>query len=86
MAGVPEGCETVMFGLGITELFILIVLLVILGVPTWLSARVLTKAGLSRWWAFTQIVPGLNFVMIWVFAFSRWPAENAISEVGAPDQ
>jgi len=45
----------------------------------WLSVRVLHRAGLSGWWCLTALVPVVNMVMIWVFAFARWPALEARS-------
>ena len=52
----------------------LAILVLVLAFSTWMSARVLQKAGLSGFWAITQLIPIVNLVMIWVFAFSRWPA------------
>lgn len=40
----------------------------------WMGVQILNKAGLSVWWALSLVVPLLNLVMIWAFAFSRWPA------------
>ena len=40
----------------------------------WMGVLILNKAGLSVWWALTLVVPLVNLAMIWVFAFSRWPA------------
>ena len=34
---------------------------------------VLKKAGKSRWQFILAVVPIVNIVWIWVFAFSRWP-------------
>lgn len=39
----------------------------------WLSYRILDKAGFDGWWALVLLVPVLNIIMIWVFAFSHWP-------------
>ncbi|WP_431824629.1 hypothetical protein [Burkholderia sp. F1] len=36
--------------------------------------RIVRRTGHSGWWVLTMIVPILNFVMLWVFAFVRWPA------------
>jgi hypothetical protein len=35
--------------------------------------RIASRAGYSRWWALTMLVPILNLVMLWVFAFTMWP-------------
>ena len=40
----------------------------------WLGYRILQKAGFDGRWVLVLLVPVVNIVMIWVFAFSRWPA------------
>jgi hypothetical protein len=35
--------------------------------------RILNRAGYSRWWLLTMVVPLLNLIMLWVFAFANWP-------------
>lgn len=35
--------------------------------------RILIKAGYSRWLSLVLLVPLINLIMIWVFAFSKWP-------------
>ncbi len=35
--------------------------------------RILNRAGYSRWWLLTMVVPVLNLIMLWVFAFASWP-------------
>ena len=54
---------------GLVFLFFLGILAVLL----WLTARVLHKAGFSGGWALTQLIPIVNIVFIWVFAFTDWP-------------
>jgi hypothetical protein len=36
-------------------------------------SRAVEKAGYSPWWAALGVVPIVNIVMLWVFAFARWP-------------
>ena len=36
--------------------------------------EIIHKAGYSRIWILVWFVPLLNIIMLWVFAFSRWPA------------
>ena len=43
----------------------------------WMSVRVFHKAGRSGWWCLLLLVPILNIVTVWVFAFVRWPALEA---------
>jgi uncharacterized sodium:solute symporter family permease YidK len=52
---------------------IVLVLLAIYLIP---AAKIASKAGYSGWWCLILLVPLVNFVMIWVFAFSRWPVER----------
>jgi lipopolysaccharide export LptBFGC system permease protein LptF len=39
----------------------------------WLGYRILLKAGLDGRWTLVLLVPVVNIVMIWVFAFCHWP-------------
>lgn len=32
------------------------------------------KAGFSRWFGLLMLVPIVNVVFIWIFAFIQWPA------------
>jgi hypothetical protein len=43
-------------------------------VPCW---RIVRRAGYSGAWSLFALVPGVNLVLLWVFAFIRWPAESA---------
>jgi uncharacterized membrane protein YhaH (DUF805 family) len=43
----------------------------------WMTVRILRKAGYSGWWSLLTLIPIVNIVMIWVFAFSDWPALKA---------
>ncbi len=36
-------------------------------------AMVVKKAGYSGWWCLLALVPFLNVIMLWVFAFASWP-------------
>ena len=36
--------------------------------------RILNRAGYSRWWLLAMVVPLVNLIMLWVFAFADWPA------------
>jgi len=59
--------------LSIWHWLILLFVLAIYIVPVW---RILTKAGYSGLWSFLSFIPLLNVIMLWVFAFSRWPNEK----------
>lgn len=34
------------------------------------------KAGFPIWWSLVMLLPVFNLIMIWVFAFMSWPAEQ----------
>lgn len=38
----------------------------------WLGYRILEKAGFDGRWTMILLVPIVNIIMIWVFAFSPW--------------
>lgn len=35
--------------------------------------RILRRTGHSGWWVLVMFVPLVNMIMIWVFAFAKWP-------------
>jgi len=55
---------------------IVVLFFVTFGVPI---ARILRRAGRSRWWTVMFFVPLVNLVALWVFAFTRWPAVDGRS-------
>lgn len=54
----------------IIVLLILVPTVALTVVPSWRIAR---KAGFSGAWCLLLLVPGLNVLVIWAFAFTRWP-------------
>jgi len=38
--------------------------------------NILRKAGYSGWWVVLWFVPFVNVIILWVFAFARWPLEE----------
>jgi hypothetical protein len=59
--------------LGGAVLFILIVEVVFLIAFVIAWVKILSKAGYSGAWALVGVIPIVNIVMFFVFAFSRWP-------------
>jgi uncharacterized membrane protein YhaH (DUF805 family) len=41
----------------------------------WPVSKILRRLGFSGWWALLAFVPLVNFVSVWVLAFSRWPID-----------
>jgi uncharacterized membrane protein YhaH (DUF805 family) len=53
------------------SLIIIVVFLAIYFIPL---VKILHKAGYSGWWSVLIIVPIVNLIMLYVFAFADWPA------------
>jgi hypothetical protein len=53
----------------------LVPLLVVLAIFVIPVAQIVHKAGYSRLWLLIWLVPIVNLVFLWIFAFSRWPVE-----------
>jgi hypothetical protein len=62
-----------MVSLSIRHLVILVVLVLLVWAFVAVFGRILNRAGYSRWWLLTVVVPLLNLIMLWVFAFASWP-------------
>jgi hypothetical protein len=60
-------------GISIWQILILLILFII---PVVVFGPVAKKAGYSRWWSLTMIIPLVNLIMLWVFAFVKWPNEQ----------
>lgn len=50
-----------------------LLLLVIFVIPAW---RVVAKAGFNGAWSLLLLIPFVNLIAIWVFAFMRWPVAH----------
>ena len=53
---------------------IVIFMIAIFLVPAW---RIATKAGYPGALSLLTLIPVVNIVIIWVFAFVKWPVERA---------
>lgn len=62
-----------MHSLGIWHLMALVVLVLVIWAFVAVFGRILNRAGYSRWWLLTLVVPLVNLIMLWVFAFANWP-------------
>lgn len=52
---------------------ILLVIVATYIVPVW---KILTKAGYPGILSILTFVPIINFILLWVFAFSTWPRDR----------
>lgn len=48
--------------------------LAVVALMVWMFVRIAAKAGFHPLWAITMVVPVVNIVMLYLFAFTRWPA------------
>ena len=63
-----------MEGISIMQIVIIIaVTLTGLALTYWIVGNILAKAGFSRWWFLILLVPLVNIMAIWIFAFKKWP-------------
>ena len=59
--------------MGTFSVWHILILLIIFPIFLLPIAKILRRAGWSGWLCLLWIVPFLNLVMLWVFAYSRWP-------------
>lgn len=52
---------------------ILIIYVAIIVVPFW---RIFKKAGYTGALSLLALIPLVNIILLWVFAFSKWPVEK----------
>ena len=62
-----------MDSLSIWHWLIILFYVAIIIVPCW---RIAKKAGYSGAWSLLVLVPLVNVILLWVFAFVRWPTER----------
>ena len=62
-----------LLGLGFPELAIVLVYALLIVIPFW---RISIKAGHPGWYSLVALIPILNVVALYLFAFTRWPIER----------
>ena len=45
--------------------------------PNLMFIPAIRKSGFSPWWVLPSIIPVVGLVLLWVWAYSRWPAEES---------
>lgn len=63
---------------GLVSLFISLAILLVL---MWPYVKIVQKAGYSGWHVLWMFLPIVNLVMLFVFAFSRWPIEEKVDRL-----
>lgn len=54
--------------------------LVLIGIALWCFARIVSRTGRSGWWAFAMVLPGINILLVWLFAYAPWPRFDYAAE------
>ena len=57
-------------GFGPGGLLVVIAYAVVVCIPI---GKILGRVGFSGWWSLLAVVPLLNVILLWVFAFTDWP-------------
>jgi uncharacterized membrane protein YhaH (DUF805 family) len=50
----------------------LVIVIVLLLVPYW---KIFPRAGWSSWMSLLMLVPVVNFILLYVLAFKKWPGD-----------
>ena len=69
-----------MGGLSIWHWIVILLFAGLLWVFIAVFGRILQRTGYSRWWLLTLLVPIVNVIMVWVFAFAEWPVISRANE------
>lgn len=54
-----------------------VIVLIVLATYLVPVGQVLRRAGFSRWLTLLALIPGVNLVLFWVFAFMPWPRDKS---------
>jgi hypothetical protein len=49
-------------------------IVIIIFLPNLLFIPAVKKAGFSGWWVALSLVPVVGLVLLWVFAYAKWPS------------
>lgn len=66
-----------MGNLGFPELFLMMIFAFIFVLPVW---RILKRTGHNPALSLLAVVPFVNIIALYVFAFQRWPIEDTIAQ------
>jgi len=65
----------------IVGIIMFLIWLIMFGSLMWAHVRIVQKAGYSGWNILWMVVPIANIVMLFVFAFAKWPIEDKIARL-----
>jgi uncharacterized membrane protein YhaH (DUF805 family) len=64
-------------GISIFHWLILLIIAAIVAIP---AARILRRTGFNPWLAILYVIPIVGWVVLWVFAYARWPKVDGDAE------
>lgn len=73
-------------GTGAASAAILVIVLIYVAIAAvfiWAYCNIIRRAGYSGWWVLIGLVPIVNVVMFFVFAFKEWPAQRELNQLRA---
>ena len=65
-----------MGGYGLTHWIWLVGVIIVVLYPV---GRILGRLGFSPFWSLLALVPLVNFISLWVFAFIDWPRDRGVN-------
>lgn len=66
----PETMRDMPMYMGLQDLIMMLIFAALIALPFWF---IFTKAGYSKWLSLLMLVPIVNVIMLYFFAFSTWP-------------
>jgi len=57
-----------------TTVYGVVIIAVLFAITVVPFIRIFQKAGRTGWWAVLMVIPLVNIIVLWIFAFSTWPA------------
>ena len=57
-----------------TTVYGVVIIAVLFAITVVPFIRIFQKAGRTGWWAVLMVIPQVNVIVLWIFAFSTWPA------------
>lgn len=64
-----------MFGLGLPEVIIIMIIGILIVLPNW---KIFSRAGFSGWWSLLMILPIINILLEYYLAYAEWPIQQEL--------
>jgi len=70
---------------GFSPVHWIIMLGILAAVPLYPVLHILKRTGVSGWWSILYFLPVANWIVLWIFAFARWPALELQEPAATPN-